>query len=302
MSYTLFDLTHRVAKELKIVVDGVATGGTTGTLLDSNDRTEADNYWADGSLWLWYDAGALSAAPEGEMSVLNSSTSSGGVLTFRDAFSAAPASGDKYSVARKVRANIPWMPIIIQNVNSALQELGTIPVVDVTSVTMASAQTEYSTVPIRAYQDLRQVLIQRVTTDADNNYWQELTNYELTPATPGNAPTLRLPIQYASGYDLMLVYLDYHPEMQIAADVLNDNVPIERVVYPAALECLEWLRELWNGDAKYDRAIERVQQKVVMAEARYPVKKPKKIGKVMLVDWPTRYPERHEFEVNKVYL
>jgi len=301
MSYTLFDITHRVAKVLNILVDGVATNGSVSTLLDGNDRTEADNYWADGSLWLWYDAGALGAAPEGEMTVLNSSTSSTGTLTFRDNFTIAPASGDKYSVARKVRTNIPWMPIIIQQVNQALQMLGTIPVVDTTTVTLASAQTEY-TLPIRAYQDLRQVLIQRVTTDADNNYWQELTNYEITPATPGNAPTIRLPLQYASGYDLMLVYMDYHPEMQVAADALNDNVPIERVVYPTALGCLEWLRELWNGDARYDRSIAKMEQLAATAEARYSIRKPTRAGKMMLIDWPDLYPERHEFEVDKAYL
>jgi hypothetical protein len=284
MSYTLFDLTHRVAKELKILVDGVASGGSTSTLLDANDRTEADNYWLDGSLWLWYDAGALGAAPEGEMTVLNSSTSSTGTLTFRDNFTVAPASGDKYSVARKVRTNIPWMPILIQNVNQALQDLGPIPQIDVTTVTIASNQSEYS-IPIQANLDLRRVFLQ-TTIDANQNDWIELANWHIEPGTPGNAGTLVLPLQESSGYAVRLDYMDYHPEMQVGADVMSDHVPIERVVYPAALECLEWLRELWNGDAKYDRAIDRMQQKVAKAEAYRRIRNvPTKPGHVTLVDW-----------------
>ena len=284
MTYTLFDITHRVAKELNITVDGVATGGSTSTLLDSNDRREADNYWADGSLWLWYDTGALGVAPEGEMSVVNASTSSSGTLTFRDSFTVAPGSGDKYSVARRVRENIPWLPILIQKTNQALQDLGPIPQIDVTTVEISSSKNEYS-MPIQANLDLRRVWIQG-NKDADQNEWTELYNWHIEPGTPGNAGTLVLPLQESSGYDVRLDYMDYHAEMQVAADALSDHVPIERVVYPAALECLEWLRELWNGDTKYDRAIARMEGKVAKAEAYRRLKNvPVRPGKVMLVDW-----------------
>ena len=300
MTYTLFDISLKVARELQIVLDGKATGGTTGTVLDALDRTEADNYWQKGSVWLWYDAGGLAAAPEGEFSILTSSASSTGTLTLRNAFSVAPASGDRYAVARKI-GNTTWLDVILQKVNQALQELGPIPQVDVTTVTMATAQTEY-TLPIRANQDLRQVLIQRQTIDANDNRWQELFNYQITPATPGNAATLRLPWQYTSAHDLMLVYLDYHAEMQVATDVLSDHIPIERVIFPTALECLKWRKELNTGDNRWDDRIGRLEVKVAEMAAQYPISKPQRAGKVTLIDWAKKFPERHEYEENKVWL
>jgi len=300
MSYTLGQVTHKVASVLQILSEGRATGGGVTSIVDTSLRTEADDYWNGGSAWVWYDAGGLAADPEYSFSVISDFDNASSTLTLRDTLPDAVASGDKYSICRKIGKDT-WLDVIIQKVNDALRDIGPIPQVDITTITMAAAQTEY-TLPIRSAQDLRQVFIQRVTTDADNNMWTELVNYDITHGTPGNAPTIRLPMQYSSGHDLMLVYMDYHPEMQINADVLSDHIPIDRVVYPAALACLYWRKELNTGSDRWDSVIGRIEAKVTEVATMYPIHKPTRAGRVNLIAWGTNEPTRYPFEANKVYL
>ena len=51
MTYTLGELTYRAAREIEDVREGVATGGSTTTIVDSNNRTEHDDYWNGGTAW-----------------------------------------------------------------------------------------------------------------------------------------------------------------------------------------------------------------------------------------------------------
>jgi len=282
MTYTLGQITHMVARELQILSDGIATGGTTSQIADTNLRTEANDYWNKGCAWIWYDAGGAGAAPEYEFSVISDFATTGGIISLRNSLTAAVAAGDKYSVCKKI-ADTTWLDMIIQKVNQALIELGPIPQADTTTLTIAANQTEYS-LPITANMDIRRVSLQQ-TIDADDNAWQEIFNWYKIPATPGNSATLVLPWQEYAGYDLMLEYLDYHPEMQVATDVMSDHVPVERVVYPAALECARWRKEMtgWN---RWDDLIGRLELKTGQAELRRPVNDmPQKPGRTMLIDW-----------------
>ena len=66
MTKTLFDLTYEAASEMGILQEGVCTGGSTETIVDSNYLTQADDYWNAGSVWITYDAAATGLAPQGE--------------------------------------------------------------------------------------------------------------------------------------------------------------------------------------------------------------------------------------------
>lgn len=286
MTYTLGQITHKVASALQILSDGKATGGSTTTIVDTSLRTEADDYWNFGSAWVWYDAGGLSADPEYSFSVISDFTASSDTITLRDALPSAVSSGDKYSICRRI-GNDAWIDVIIQKVNDALRAVGPIPQVDTTTIDIASNQTEYGTIPITANMDLRQVFLQ-TNKDANDNLWVELFNWYVDPGTPGNAGTLVLPAQESAGYGLKLVYMDYHPEMQIAADVMSDHVPLDRVVMPAVLDCLYWMKRKNKGSDEWDALIDRYEFKAQQVEAMQPIHKPKRAGRVNLVNWRER--------------
>lgn len=277
MTFTLGEITYRVARELGIVFEGTATGGTVSTLVDANDRTEADNHWQKGTLWITRDAAGLGAAPENEFTIISSSTSSTGTLTLRNSLTAAPASGDRYAVTRKF-GDMIWLDVLKQKINQAIAELGTIPYSDVTSITTASNQTEY-TLPVAAKQSLMQVWIQTDNTDVDDNRWQELRNYDIGYADPGVAENLILPAQYSAGYRVKLVYMAKHPELKQYTDVLSEFVPLERVVYPAVRDCFMMMRDRtsWN---QWNDKINDWSEKAADAVAKYPVRKPRKPGKL----------------------
>jgi hypothetical protein len=277
MTYDLFDITYRVVRELGIVEEGIATGGSTTTVVDSDDRTEADDYWNGGTVWMIRDSAGAGAAPEGEYSVISDFANSTGTITLRDTLTAAVASGDRYAAGRK------WVPlhIIIQKVNQALIALGPIPYTDTTSITIASNQTEYS-LPIAANRKLLKVYLQLDKTDADDNLWVEIVNWEVEKADPGNADTLILPAQYDSGYALKLVYLRTHPELYTSSSVLSEHVPVERVVYPAILACLRYRKQRVRS-ARFDDDIAYYENLVAQIEANYPVMMPKKPSRLMIV-------------------
>jgi hypothetical protein len=260
---TLFDLTYQTARKLKSAVEGTATGGTTTTVIDTVARTEDDDYWNGGTVWVLRDAGGAGAAPEKEYGEVTDFAASTDTLTLRSALTAAVAAGDKYAVAR---SRFPlWL--LVQEVNSALQEMPPILITDTTSITTADEQTEY-TLPNVANLDLREVWIQTVDDDADDNRWVKLHNWRVQFTATGTADTLILPWQYASGYDLKLVYTGIHPELHAAGDELSEQVDPSVVTNRAALGCAEWYRnktqdnEAWLMDliTKLVQAVERDNQ------------------------------------------
>lgn len=97
------------------VVD-TATGGTTTTVVDSGRPSSGEDFkhW-----WLSIDtdAGGAGAAPEGEERAVSAYDASTGTFTVPIAFTAAPASGDTYSVRRLVSKTF-----IDEVINQAIDE------------------------------------------------------------------------------------------------------------------------------------------------------------------------------------
>jgi len=272
MTTKLFDLSYRVARELGYLDEGVVTGGNTTTLIDTNDRTEDDDYWNGGTVWIIRDAGGASAAPEREYSIVSDFVNSTSTISLRDALTVAVASGDRYAVSSD------WVPlhIIISKINQALLDMGVIPYTDKTTITIAANQTEY-TLPRAAHQDLTQVWIQ-YDTDTNDNEWEEVLNWRVQANAVAAAPTLILPYQYTSGYLILLVYNAVHPELYVYSDDLSDAIPIERVVYPAIRDCFLWLKQRtrradWDNDiARWEARSEQVKATRQIYKARKPSK------------------------------
>lgn len=288
---TLSGLTYMVARELGIVKEGTVTGGSTTTLLDST-RTEADDYWNKGTAWLLYDAGGLSAAPQGEFAVITDYALSGG--TFSTTWTVAPAAGDRYAVAKKryPRADL------IQAVNRAIQDLGDIPVVDTTTITTADNQTEY-TLPVAANNDLREVWLQ-TNDDANDNRWFKIHNYKIQHAAAGTGHTLILPLQYASGYDVKLVYVAPHSMLNIYSDKLSESIHENLIVYSAASKALE--NQFMKGivSDNITAMIQQMQAKAAEAKRLHPMNVPRKSTRFLTIE--PGLDAYEDAEIGKVHL
>lgn len=235
MSQTLFNLTHELARLLGVVSEGVATGGSTTTIVDTVERTEASDFWNGGTAWITYDAGGLSAAPQGEYSFISDFDATTDTLTLRSTLSAAVVANDRYAVAG---LRYP-LQLLIQKVNEVLR---TIPIQkdDITTITIAALQTEYS-LPADVW-SIKEVWIQRNPTDTNDTQPTKLYDWGVQKSATGTANKLVLERQFTANDILKVTYLTEHQTLRVATDKLDDSIHINRVIYDAAVRCLLWYK------------------------------------------------------------
>ena len=275
VTYTLFDLTYMVARELGLTEESIATGGSTTTLVDTVMRDEPDDYWNEGTIWVLRDAGGAGAAPEGEYSRISDFVSSTGTMTLIDPLTAAIAGGDRYAC---MTSHVP-LDVIIQKINDSLMELGPVPYVDITSITIQDNKTEY-TLPIASKHDLREVYLE-TNLDVVDHQWVKLYNWDVQQSDPGATPTLVLPEQYTAGYALKLVYMANHLPLRVYDAVLLEDVPVERVITPAVLACFEY-RKRRTGWNTWDDEIRRYELLVEQVKLYKRVRKPARTSHIPL--------------------
>ena len=282
-AYSLFDLTYMIAREMGTLEEGIATGGITTAIYDTNERTEQNDYWNGGSVWLLYDAGGGGAAPQGQYGYVSDFATTGGVITLRSALSIAPAAGDRYAIATKL---VP-LSQLISAVNSSIFALGPVPLTDITSITTADEQTEYS-LPAPASHDLREVWIQNDNTDSNDNLWTIIRGWYMQHnATVGGVGTLILPYQPTSGYKLKLVYVDHHPNMYDYDDQLAEAIPIELIVYLGVVHCTN---TLWRKTRRpeYQQDMARYEGLAALMRRDRPIKMPQRhVNAINLHNWST---------------
>lgn len=226
MSITLFDLVYRTARMLNIMVEGVATGGSSTTIVDTG-RIEDSGRFDGGTAFITYDAAGLNAAPQGQMAVVDSYVT--GTITLISALTADVAAGDRYAVTKKRYT----MDTITQKVNEVLGALENIPYTD-TTLTSVASQTEYTMPSANANLDPVEVWYQTNTSNVLDNQWAEITGWRIKRADVGTADTLIIP-QLTAGVKIMLVYNRPHPELRIYSDKLSERIHPDLIIYPAAL-------------------------------------------------------------------
>jgi hypothetical protein len=227
--------------------ESVATGGSATTIVDTKLAGEgSDGDWEDGAAFIVYDAGGAGAAPEGEFRRVSAFDAASGTLTVDTAFTAAVDAGDRYGY---VSTYFPH-EMMIAVVNTALQGLGYIPVVD-TSISLVDGASEYDLavgfktgVPYR-------VDVQANTDDADDNQWVESRSWYYVPSTAGSVGKLIFdnPVPYVSGGVLRVWYRTTHPYVQAATDPIYEGFHPELVTRAIVYQMLSWQNaRLQGGD------------------------------------------------------
>ncbi len=289
MTKTLFDLTYEVAAEMGILTEGVCTAGSTETIVDSVALTQADDYWNAGSVWITYDAGAAGGAPQGEMDAVTDSSQTGTTVVVGTGWTVATASGDRYAISLGGFTSFQLQQLI-GAVNRAVRDVGYIMVDNTTAVTTAASQTEY-TLPVAANTDLREVWIQTLTNDtADDRRFAKTYNWEPRKTAGGTADTLVFQEQPVYPRDILLRYMAPHAALNIAADKLDESIHEQRVVLKAAWYALSAHRFQTRNEEEYlQMQIDELLARSKEADLRFPIKSPKKTGKIMSVGYaPTR--------------
>lgn len=255
---TLHDATYRLARSLRGVTEGVTTGGSATTIVDTRILTQADNFYNQGMAWIIRDSAESSAAPEGQFGEVTDFVNSTNTATIGsvsagsgDPYTVAVAAGDRYAISTS-----KYPPHqLISAINEALIDIGPIPIIDTTSIDTATSQTEYS-LPLPAKLDLREVYYQGRTGDSNDNRWIKIDNWEVRGAISGQ-DALYLPFQYVTGRDIMIVYLDEHPELDDAADNINERIHINLLLAYAQIHILEWRANRPGNDPSISKQLDR---------------------------------------------
>jgi hypothetical protein len=237
-TYTLFDLVWRCLVELGTARTGVATGGSTTTLIDTVGLKSAEeDYYNEGTLLVLKDAAGAGAAPEKEFGTISNYVANTQTATIQTALTTAIAAGDTYGIAVR---RYP-LYLLIQKINNLLYMEGKIPVEDET-VTVVAEQLEYDLPATIAAQDLRQVLVSSNSATDKKEYYRPVVNWEIAYATSG-ASELRLQNPLTAGEQFLLKYVTPHGDLRAASDALNPVIHPDRIVYQVCADTLRWYKD-----------------------------------------------------------
>ena len=248
MTYTLFDLTYRTARELGIVDESVATGGSTTTIIDTVNLLQVDDYWNGGTVWILYDAAGAGAAPEGQYSVITDFATGTDTATF-GALTVAVTASDRYAIAKKTYP----LGTLIQCVNKAIQELGPVLPVSTDDILTTDLESQYTVPTTPALYDLKRVFMQRLTESDtfDDQPWVELKNWYVQTSVAGVPATVLFPYDLPGDHVLKLMYCVPQPELNVYSAVLSATIPVDHIVYAAAGHCVNWYRQRTQSNKQY---------------------------------------------------
>jgi len=276
MPYTCGDAVRDILSELGQLTEGVATGGSTATVLDSLLGGSNDD-WNGGSVIITRDAAGADALPQGQFAIVTDYAATSGIITVpTSTFTTAVAAGDIYGVSTS------YYPLrqVIRALNRGLSALGDIPLTDIASITTAAAQTEYTYAVAWKRQPPFRVDIQGKLSDTNDYQWSEVHGWEYVPATAGSTGLLTFRGQPPTGYLLRIWYLSPHPVVETYDDVIFEGFHPELVIWKSILEILIWQRGRSGGtDPSISEMLNKAEQMVTKQEGKhqpwYPKKKPK---------------------------
>ena len=264
MTYKVVHVLQRVATELGATV-GVASGGSATSIVDTLGLAEyPDDYFNGGYAIIIRDAGGAGAAPEGEYGRVTNFDKATKTATI-ETLSAAVAAADRYLLATAAYD----MLNVMARLNLVLDTLP-IKTVDLTTITTADGQTEY-TLPAGLLDDSEvDVWIQGQDVASDNQ-WKRWHDWYIQGTGTHVQKKLVFVTQPPAPFDLKLEYLIPHPQVYSPFDYIDEQINIDRLTQEVVLSCLYWrLNQSENTDPELARRIATVENRVERARSKHP--------------------------------
>lgn len=252
------------------IVDGVATGGSATTIVDSglSGKYQAQKF----KNWVAFVSRTTDgASPQGKYGIISDYTNTGTATlsTLTDAVGA----GDEYSFCK------PDIPLytLIKICNDALRGLGRIPLVD-TSLTVAASTIRYTLPAAIKGRKPSLVYFRHPTT----YYRVPAPNWEIEPAASGSSATLVFKKQSLDttnvfqsyvGYTIVIHYEGIHEALTTYNSPVNETIHEELAVAACIEKALNW--KVMPRQRKIDIANwQMAKQALEDARRLYPVELP----------------------------
>ena len=272
---TLFNATLQLAQKLGVVRISTASsdGGDATTCKDSK-RTEKDDTFKGGTLWVITDAVGASAAPEGEWARVEDFVKTNGIITISEVTSDIEEN-DTYGICS---ARYP-LDVLISAINNEIIKYE-IPRYDRTSLDIVSGQSEY-TLPAGIRGDNLMNVYEETDTDSDDSKPVPL-NFDVQEAATGSQHLLVIKSRnVTAGNDIMLEYMSGLSPLYLATDVIDDIVKMALIIPSAAAQCeLIRMRTLDSGDPLDIAMLQFYRDEAQIAKRENIIRKPAKRGKV----------------------
>src|SRR3990167_8631534 len=281
MAFTVSNALRETLLRLGQLNVSKATGGSTTTIVDSTlaNENSSDDDWNDGWALVVRDAGGAAGAPENEFQRISDFVASTGTFTVDTAFTVAPASGDVYGYASSQFA----LQTMIRLLNTALVELGDVPLMDTTTLDTAANQTEYTAAVAWKRRKPYRIDIQGRTGDSNDNQWHAVWDWEWIPAAAGSTGLIVFKGQPLSSRDIRVWYQDAHPAVNAYSDAINERFEPDLVVKAFVLAIRGWQVERDDGsDASLQQKWNKAKSEYEAAIASRKPERPKRRPRLMI--------------------
>jgi hypothetical protein len=237
---TQFDVLLNLAKRLGDTFSGVATGGSTSTLIDTS-QTKPDGFWTNGTLFIQTGNNASKA-----LIIRNWDYPTTTFTT--DTQSGANAASNQYIAITKEYSK----QLLLNAVNLALTEIG--PVLKKASLTPVAGQREYTLTS--GTEDIRRVEVD----ETPDHFWRVIDS-ELV-FDDGHTPN--------ASSSMEIYYMGAHDILVDDDDVLDPMLPLDLVVKCAVPEAYKLrFRESRGDDKSLAALISDAQNVALQAKWKY---------------------------------
>lgn len=272
---SLFDATLQLANKLGVLRVSTASsdGGNTTTCKDTK-RTESDDAFNGGTLWVITDVGGLSAAPEGEWARVTDFANTNGIITISE-ITEEIEEDDTYGIST---GDFP-LDVLISAINDELVKHWVVRY-DRTSLDVITGQSEY-TLPAGIRQDNLLNVYEETDADSDDSKPVAL-NFSVQTATAGSQHLLILEsTNVTPGYDLVLEYRTKLAPLYLATDVIDDSLPMARILSDAAAHAhLVRMQTYSSGSDLGIEAMKMFREDARLARLENQIRLPAKRGRV----------------------
>lgn len=242
---TVFDVSLRMAKEVMDVIEGTATGGSTTTLVDTAQTTQANDYYNGGMLWI------KSGTHAGKVFAITD-YAAGGTFTFT-AVTGAIAAGVRYAVARSL---YPW-DRITSSIQTALDSTW---VTDVDTSLEGDGETLEFTLPTDVKRVYKVETVGDLYGRSQCSHWRETHDGKLR-FDYGYPPR--------DGETIHVYYKAPHDEITGYTTEISRELDLEWLKYAATRELLYWGVQMYGQQAEY-RIEEKMNKVLALLKGKTP--------------------------------